>query len=170
MLNSLYIIINSHLCRVPFMALPVSLLQGACFLASSLFWIGFCHRLTVAAEAGDEKGVRSGDCSFQFLWQVAVDWKEPSSYEGVHGSFLGRGLCWCVWSVLSPEIMLRSVACADTRGHADVRGAVLSPETMWKSMMCVPADCEGQETFIFLFMLYYIWIFLQWHRWLQTHS
>lgn len=54
-----------------------------------------------------------------------------------------------MWSVLSPEIMLRSVACADTRGRVDVHGAVLSPKTMWKSMMCVPADCEGQESFIF---------------------
>lgn len=61
--------------------------------------------------------------------------------------------------------MLRSVACADTRGRVDVRGAVLSPETMWKSMMCVPADWEGQESFFFFkFILYYILIFLQWYR------
>lgn len=61
---------------------------------------------------------------------------------------MAGGLCWCVWSGLSPEIMLRSVACADTRGRVDVRGAVLSPETTWKSVMCVPADCEGQESFL----------------------
>lgn len=50
------------------------------------------------------------------------------------------GGSWCVWSVLSPEAMLMTVAYAATKGHDTVHGLSCSHGLCWCSWSFLPAE------------------------------
>lgn len=73
---------------------------------------------------------------------IVLLWATAEGYAG--GPFKTRGPCWCLFSVLPSDIMLRSIACTETEDHVD---AVLAPENVWKSMIHVPGNCKGQGNY-----------------------
>lgn len=129
------------LCSCPVLPLKAICISGVCIVTwghidvhgqatsgDSILICGLCH----CGGHVDDLGIC---CYSGLLW---YPW--PELHQG--------GLCWCLWSLLAPEIILRSwhMPTMETMCVCMVH-AVQPSEIMCKSMTHAPADHESQESY-----------------------
>lgn len=70
----------------------------------------------------------------------------PEGYNAVHAPCCGIGPCWCLWSDLPPDTVLRSMSHCDSGDHVEVCGPCFHQKLCQCLWSVLPLTLKGKDS------------------------